>query len=607
MSPSKSVAVPSLKLVCLGNVAVTRTGRCLHGRLGGVCTKLSGRRGPSSRVGIALKGDQAVRIGIVKRIFRPKACTLSSFSAIFRTLCHTNNIDSVNDLHGVRMIHKKRGVTAMSICSFVVGNGVGSSVHLRRNSIVVIPPCRTLIDVRNGIGHPVGCRVGGGRDITALLGCTNKFSKSTCAHSLHVVHRGKGRCRVCAVSSVSCSMFRMGSNSTLATRTVLSHFRGGLRVGKTICHPNVCRFKKALGAIHRLIRGTRNLVNSTFAKHTILRHRHRGLGGRIVRMSVGNVVSNATPSMPLRHGSILCVPDVRSLRSIKDVVICNRITHPNRFTFTSGAALRSVVVRTNKLVRSTSAIHISISHHVGSDGNARTISAVKRVCSFSLGSNFIVSKRPNFILRPCSRMCIHGDPTCRRRIGIRIANRILCRNSCTLARGDRHLSSLVGGTNKIAPFTCVGKTHLDHHVGTSRHGHVRVILSVTGAKGSSVSIGQLSLKSVCCINVSLRGTVLGPNSDTSVMLHRKSIVRVPRCGGAMHVDKTIVCPGAISFRSNGALGCCVRRTKNCNFHTGGDGTCVMCVGNRIGETGGNDHRLVRPNYRIVIPIGRGDG
>lgn len=489
----------------------------------------------------------AVRVRVVNRIAIPNACALSTFSAIFRTLCHTNNIGGVNDLHSVHLIHGKRAVRRLSICRFVVRNGVGSSIHLRRNSIVVIDPCRSLIRVMNGIGHPVCCRVGPTRAITSLLGCTNNFVKSTCGGTMHVVHGDKHRRRMCGISRVSCSMFHLSSNSLVAISTMLSHFRGGIRIDNTICHPKLCRLSNRIGAIGRLVGGTRKLQKSTFLTQILLSHRHRSLARRVITISLRNVVGNAISSVPLRGGSRLCIPNVRSLGRDRAISVCNRILGPNAFLCSSGLAVRSVVIRTKNLARTTTAAYIDIAHHVGSPGDATCDDGLTRAFAFSVGSNLLANTN-DFCLRPFSMIRIHHDPTCRIRHVIAITNRILFDNDCSLLGGGRHLDSIVNHTNKVAPTTCVGKKHLVHGHGSRRHQHRASILHVTrnNRNSSDVTIGGLTVSRACTMNVSVRGTLFGPKDSCSVILHRKSVICVPRCIGAIGVDNSIVCPGAMA-------------------------------------------------------------
>lgn len=573
-----------------------------------MCSKMA-KGIPSARIGLALKRVHSVRMGIVNRIIIPKACALSSFTSMFRTLCHTNNIGPVNDLHDVGIVHGKGAVTSLSICSLLVGKGVGSSVHLRSNSMVLISPCRSLMRVLNGMGHPVFCRVGPARAMNALLGCSNNFANSTCGGTLHVVHGDKHRRRVCGISRVSCSMFHMSSNSGVAISSILRHFRGHIRIHNTMCHRNLCRLSNVVGAIGRLVGGTRKLHKSTFLGHTVVSHRLRSLSRRVVRMSIGNLLGKATTSVPLRGGSVLCVPDVRSLGRRTALAVRNRITGPNACLCSSGVAMRSLILRTNNLLRTTTAAGIRITQHVGSPGDASFDAAMNRGFSFSLGSNLLIKRKDrSFRLRPFSRVCIHGDPSCFGRRGIVINKRILFDNGCTLSGGGRHLDSLVTGTNKMAPSTCVGKTHLVHEVARRRFHHGRSTLHVTRTKNkSSVSMGELSLSSACSMNVGLKRTLGGPNSSTSVILHRKSMLFIPRCMDAIGVGNTMVCPGAILCGGNRDLGCCVGRTNNFNGSTGGHGICMVCVGNAISHLGTKGGGTVRPNYRVVIPDGRRGG
>ncbi len=589
MSPSNGVCIRGLKPIRLDKLAIMRTGGCLGSRFKRVCSNVGNSR-PDSGVHLSLTRGQAVRIRIVNRIRGPNACTVSSFTAVFGTLCRTNNIGRVNALHRIGIFHDSGPITACSICSFVLGNGDSANVHLRSGSIIIMSTCGGLMDIANGMGHPVCCRVLSNRSITRLLGCTNKFSNGTCGRSMHLVH-GKGqRHRVCALSAGRRSGFAITGNSSVSISSVVSAFTGVIRIGKTICHPNVFRVNKHVAAIGRLVRDTNKLGSRTFLGHTVLGH--HGPGGAVRGVTVGlrQLVSKATSSIPLHGGSILLMPDVFSVRRIRAIAVFNRITFPNACRCMSGVSVRSFVIDTNKLGRTTSATGISITHHVGGSRTASTTSAVSCICSFTVDSNLIIRKAPGFALGPFSRICIHGDPNCRRRRGMAIRNRILFKNACTLRGGGRHLDRLITGTKKLAPRTGVGKTHLRHVVARRRGVHlrsaVRTTVRVTRGGGSSISVHHDVVgRAICPINVRLSETLGGPNSSTSVALHSNSQLVVPRFSGAIGIDKRIVCTGAVTCGGKGQLGRCIGRTNKCGRGTDGSGICVICVGKAISGTG----------------------
>lgn len=606
VSPRNGVVIRGVNPVCLDNVGVRRTRQCLQRRFDGVCTTVSKR---STRVGIALKGVHSVVIGIVKRIRIPNACQLSTFTSIFRTLCHTKKIGHVNDLQAVRIMQDNVGMTSISICRCVVGKGLASSVHLSRKSIVLMSPCRGLINVSKGIGEPVVCRVGRKRDLTALVNCANKFAKSTCQGAIHLIHHDKERGRVCGISRRSCSGFVLASGSRISIRTMLKHFSGGMRVRKTICHTNVCRLSDIAKAVGQLVRRTRNLHKSTFLGETLLEQRHRSLSRRVVPISLGGLVRKATPSLPLRGGSMLCVSDVGRLRRRKILFVCNSITGPNCFPFTQGVDIRSLVLGTNKLLRSTSAIHVSISQQVGSPGDISSSAIVKGDFAMRLGGKLLVKRDGALGLRPCSVIFMHEDPKCRGRTGIAIGKRIAFAKGCTLAGGGRQLDSLVTGTKKLSGDTCTGNTHLVHEVAISRVQRGRSTIQFTAgkAKGSSISLSSLRISRACSINVRLRGTLTGPGSSRSLMLQRNSMLFIPGCIDAIAIGNTIVCPGAILCRGKYKVSCCVKRTNNFKGQTLGQHTCIMCVGNAISQLEEGATGTVRPKYRVVIPDGKRQG
>ncbi len=188
IDPSNSIGVRNCNPIRIDNLAIDHTGRHLQSRLNRHC------RGDG--VHLAINRAESVLVGIVNRILVPNACALDTFTAIFRTLCVTNNIGSVNALESVGICHSGGLVASISVCSCVLGNGLDNGVQLTSGSIVIIKPCSYVMSIAKGIGHPVCCRVHGSRSLNALLGCTNNFANSTCAGAMHIIHGSNTTCSI---------------------------------------------------------------------------------------------------------------------------------------------------------------------------------------------------------------------------------------------------------------------------------------------------------------------------------------------------------------------------------------------------------------------------
>lgn len=217
----------------LDKLAVRTTRGHVQRRLNGVVTALSNDR-PGAFISIKLKRVHDVGIGVINRTITPKACALSSLTALFGTLCTTKKMGSVKSLEGVGMCQGDGRVTDLSMCSCLLGNGCRAGVHLRSGSVVVVNPCRRLIATNNGIGESHACRLQQKRALTSLLSVTNNFAKSTCANDVQIGHGTNSHCGVTAIGRRRFRAFILRSNSSLVISSIVPCCSGQVVVSNTI-------------------------------------------------------------------------------------------------------------------------------------------------------------------------------------------------------------------------------------------------------------------------------------------------------------------------------------------------------------------------------------
>lgn len=346
-------------------------------------------------------------------------------------------------------------------------------------------------------------------------------------------------------------------------------------------------------------------------KHTRVAELGPSFADSIVTVGVMSVLGKGIPSVRLRGRSRLCVPSLFSLRRPCAIGIDKTIGTPSAMLpFHGGLAMRSIVILTNNLHRTTSVVGMRITQQLGSPSTAQDDGRATRAFGFALSRKLtMASNSALFALRPFSRMFIHFSPNCRGRRMIGIKNRVAFTNGCALGGGGAHLDRLVTRSNNVAPSTCIQKTDLGHGLAASRLHRVRALLRLDGGDGrdhSSVSISLTGLGR-CPMNVSLRGTLTRPKDTSSLILHSKSILCVPRRRDAIGIDNSIACPGDIACAGKVSIHSYLSRTNNCGSVTHGC-PVIVCVGKGITAA---RHGVVffghcpgiRPNYRVMIPTG----
>jgi protein involved in polysaccharide export with SLBB domain len=444
VSPEGKILVPNVGAIAVGGSTVGAATARIKTSLIQI---YSGLQSGISSLEVRLGNIRTVSVALVGELNQPGNYTLPAFASPFNALFAAGGPNENGSFRHIQVYRDSKLLTEIDVYDFLIKGTHNSSITLRDNDVIIVPPVRARVEITGPIRREGYFEVKPNENLTNLLSFAGDFKSEAYQDRLTLSRMTGTEMRVEEVTASNFGSFVPKDGDTYRIGEILDRYENRVQISGALNRPGIFALTEGMTA-GQLIQRAQGLRPDAFVTRATLYRTKADYSLAIVAVDVQGILSGKVADLPLQREDVLVIPSRYELQEEFYVNISGEINNPGSFAFGSDMRIGDLILQAGGFTAGAETSRIEIVRRKNSaDGSEiAEIIPVTVPSDLSLQENAVT-------LQPFDHVMVRRNPGFRAEQLVRVEGEVLYPGEYAVTSANDRISDLLqraGGFTRFA-------------------------------------------------------------------------------------------------------------------------------------------------------------
>jgi protein involved in polysaccharide export with SLBB domain len=444
VSPDGKILVPNIGPISVGGSTVAAA----SARIKTALTQIySGLASGISSMDLRLGNIRTVQVALVGELNRPGNYTLPAFASPFNALFAAGGPNENGSFRHIQVYRDNKLLTEIDVYDFLIKGTHSSSITLRDNDVIIVPPVRTRVELTGPVRREGYFEVKPNENLSNLLSFAGDFKPEAYQDRLTLSRMTGSQMRVEEVSASNFANFVPKDGDSYRIGEILDRYENRVQISGALNRPGTFALTEGM-TVGQLIQRAQGLRPDAFVTRATLYRTQADYSLAIVPVDVQGILSGKVADLPLQREDVLVLPSRYELQEEFYVKISGEINSPGAFAYGADMRVGDLILQAGGFTAGAETSRIEIVRRKNSaDGSEiAEIIPVTVPTDLSLQENAVT-------LEPFDHVMVRRNPGFRAEQLVRVEGEVLYPGEYAVTSSNDRISDLLnraGGFSRFA-------------------------------------------------------------------------------------------------------------------------------------------------------------
>lgn len=558
---------------------------------------------PASQISVTLGKIRSIQVNVMGSVNMPGTYRLSSFTSVFNALYRAGGVKPSGSLREVQVVRAGKEVAKVDIYSYIFNGSQDVNVSLKDGDAIIVPPYRSLINVKGGVKQPMFYELKEGETVADLLRYAGGFTGDAFKDEAKVVRYDGLERHFFSVPASRFDSYKL-QDADEVTITVTSRevelYANKVEVRGAVYRPGMFELGGEIATVRQLVEHAGGLLDDAFLNRAQLIRERKDRTMEILAVPLGAIMTGLAEDIMLRKNDVLSISSVTEIDVKGDLTITGYVMNPGKYEFADNMSIEDLILLAGGLNEGASMVNVEVSRRIDNPSSTEAPEIIAEVFSFGIKDGLMIDGDPSFILRPYDVVSVRRSPSYIEQQNVSITGEVTFPGQYTLTNNKTRISELVaragGPTGNANIHGAMLKRKISQYERNVRTGISR--MAAQQDKEDSIKVDKLKVSEIYTVGVELDKAIANPGSDYDIFLRDGDELIIPETITTVRIQGEVMYPNTVHYISGKPVGYYVRQAGGYS-ETGRRMKVYVLYMNGTVATGPTSK--VEPGCEIIVP------
>ena len=428
------VLVPNIGPVIVGGATVAAA----SARIKNAMTQIySGLSSGISSMDLRLGNIRTVQVALAGELNRPGNYTLPAFASPFNALFVAGGPNENGSFRHIQVYRDSKLLTEIDIYDFLIKGSNSSSITLRDNDVIIVPPVRARIELNGPVRREGFFEVKPNENLNDLISFAGGFKPEGYKDRLTLTRMTGTERRVEEVEAAGFAAFVPKDGDSFRIGEILDRFENRVQISGALLRPGTFALEPGL-TLSQLIQKADGLRPDAFVNRATLYRTQADYSLAIVSVDVQGVLSGKVADITLQREDVLHIPNRYDLHEEYYVKISGEINSPGAFAFGENMRVADLILKAGGFKAGAQASRIEVVRRKSSEDGSK----IAEILPVIVDANLAIIEN-GLVLQPFDHVIVRRSPGFRNEQLIRIEGEVLYPGEYALTSANERISDIL--------------------------------------------------------------------------------------------------------------------------------------------------------------------
>jgi protein involved in polysaccharide export with SLBB domain len=444
VSPEGKILIPNVGAIAVGGSTVGAA----TARIKTSLTQIySGLQSGISFLEVRLGNIRTVSVALVGELNQPGNYTLPAFASPFNALFAAGGPNENGSFRHIQVYRDNKLLTEIDVYDFLIKGTHSSSITLRDNDVIIVPPVRTRVELTGPVRREGFFEVKPNENLSNLLSFAGDFKPEAYQDRLTLSRTTGSQMRVEEVIAANFGSFVPKDGDSYRIGEIIDRYENRVQISGALNRPGTFELTQGM-TVGQLIQRAQGLRPDAFVTRATLYRTEADYSLAIVPVDVQGILSGKVADLPLQREDVLVLPSRYDLQEEYYLKISGEVNNPGAFAYGADMRVGDLILQAGGFTAGAENSRIEIVRRKNSaDGSEiAEIIPVTVPADLSLQDNALT-------LMPFDHVMVRRNPGFRAEQLVRVEGEVLYPGEYAVASSNDRISDLLqraGGFTRFA-------------------------------------------------------------------------------------------------------------------------------------------------------------
>jgi protein involved in polysaccharide export with SLBB domain len=444
VSPEGKILVPNVGTITVGGSTVAAATSRIKTELTQI---FSGLQSGISFLEVRLGNIRTVSVALVGELNQPGNYTLPAFASPFNALFAAGGPNENGSFRHIQVYRDNKLLTEIDVYDFLIKGTHSSSITLRDNDVIIVPPVRTRVELTGPVRREGYFEVKPNENLSNLLSFAGDFKPEAYQDRLTLSRMTGSQLRVEEVSASNFANFVPKDGDSYRIGEILDRYENRVQISGALNRPGTFALTEGM-TVGQLIQRAQGLRPDAFVTRATLYRTQADYSLAIVPVDVQGILSGKVKDLPLQREDVLVLPSRYELQEEFYVKISGEINSPGAFAYGADMRVGDLILQAGGFTAGAETSRIEIVRRKNSADGSEIAEIIPVIIptDLSLQENAVT-------LQPFDHVMVRRNPGFRAEQLVRVEGEVLYPGEYAVASSNDRISDLLqraGGFTQFA-------------------------------------------------------------------------------------------------------------------------------------------------------------
>jgi protein involved in polysaccharide export with SLBB domain len=444
VSPEGKILIPNVGSIAVGGSTVGAATARIKASLSQI---YSGLQSGISFLEVRLGNIRTVSVALVGELNQPGNYTLPAFASPFNALFAAGGPNENGSFRHIQVYRDNKLLTEIDVYDFLIKGTHSSSITLRDNDVIIVPPVRTRVELTGPVRREGYFEVKPNENLSNLLSFAGDFKPEAYQDRLTLSRMTGSQMRVEEVSASNFANFVPKDGDSYRIGEILDRYENRVQISGALNRPGTFALTEGM-TVGQLIQRAQGLRPDAFVTRATLYRTQADYSLAIVPVDVQGILSGKVADLPLQREDVLVLPSRYELQEEFYVKISGEINSPGAFAYGADMRVGDLILQAGGFTAGAETSRIEIVRRKNSaDG-----SEIAEIIPVTVPADLSLQDNPT-ILQPFDHVMVRRNPGFRAEQLVRVEGEVLYPGEYAVTSSNDRISDLLeraGGFSRFA-------------------------------------------------------------------------------------------------------------------------------------------------------------
>lgn len=448
VNPEGYILIPNIGPIQVGGSTIDAA----TGRIKSVLTQIySGLGGanPNTFMELRLGNIRTVSVALVGELNQPGNYQLPAFASPFNALFVAGGPNENGSFRHIQVYRGNKLLTEVDVYDFLVNGENTSSITLRDNDVIIVPPVRNRVEIIGPVRREGLFEMEPGENLADLIAFAGGFKGDAYRERVTITRNTATERKIEDVDAANFDEFIPQDGDIYRVGEILDRFTNRVQISGALMRPGTFSLEPGM-TVTQLIEKADGLRGDAFLNRATLYRNQRDFSLKILPLDIEAILNGQAQDVELQNEDVLNISSIYDIREEYFVKISGEVNRPGAFTFGENMTVEDLVLRSGGFKESATSSQIEIARRVKDDGSGKLAEIIRIDIDKNLkldGENVDVK------LQPFDHVIVRRSPGFQREKLVRVEGEVHYPGEYAVASANERISDLLkraGGLNQFA-------------------------------------------------------------------------------------------------------------------------------------------------------------